>query len=307
VPRTKYGSEAERKAARVASTLRSQEKNAERHKAYMLRYSRKEYPRLRDAVVAKLGGKCQKCGYDSDRRALQIDHIDGNGRRERKTIGWRKFYGKILDDSTNYQLLCANCNYIKRYDNEEVYIVDERLKENTTMPFPNAGAVDTSTKEGVKGYLLARLATQQTTNVAANDHLKLDTVVAFRGSDITLDTTTAYVTTTGAASIGRFTLKAGKTYKLRAQVPYLLASGATGLLEAAFYDATAGAVISTGVGLAALVATTATHDIGGGLAEAIFTPTQDSLVELRFIVATAVTQIGTTANNRQPSVFIETI
>lgn len=175
------------------------------------------------------------------------------------------------------------------------------------MPFPGAGAVDTSTKEGVKGYMLARLATQQTTNVAAGDHLKLETVSTFRGGDITLDTTTAYVTTTGAASIGRFTLKTGKTYKLRAQIPYVLGSGATGALEAAFYDATAGAVISTGVGLAALVATTATNDTGGGFAEAIFTPGQDSLVELRFIVATIVTQIGTTANNRQPSVFIETI
>lgn len=173
------------------------------------------------------------------------------------------------------------------------------------MPFPNAGQVNTSTKEGVNGYMLAKMATQQTTNIAAGDHLKVETIVAFRGGDIALDTTTAYVTTAAAASIGRFTLKAGKTYYLRASIPYLLGSGATGLLDACFYDATGSANIA-GSFLSMLVATTATNDIGGGVAEAVFTPTQDSLVELRIITATALTQIGATTN-RNPVIWIETL
>lgn len=173
------------------------------------------------------------------------------------------------------------------------------------MPFPNAGQVNTATQSGVNGYMLAKMATQQTTNIGAGDHLKYDTIVASRGGDIALDIATAYVTTAGAASVGRFTLKAGKTYRLSASIPYFLGSGTTGLLDACFYDATGSANLA-GSFITMLVATTATHDIGGGVAEAVFTPTQDSLVELRIITATAATQIGHTTN-RHPTVFIETL
>jgi len=172
------------------------------------------------------------------------------------------------------------------------------------MPFPNAGTVDTQTPSGVKSYVLARLATQQSTNIAAGDHLKLDTVVASRGGDIALDTSTSYVTTIGAASIGRFTLKANKTYHLKCGIPYILGSGATGLLEVQFYDATGNAALP-GVNGASLVATTATNDIGGGFPEAIFTPGQDSLVEVRIVTATALSQIGITGS-RGPVVLVET-
>lgn len=173
------------------------------------------------------------------------------------------------------------------------------------MPTANSGDVNTSTKTGVKEYVFAKMATQQTTNVAANDHLKFDTVLTSRGGSVALDTTTAYSNTAGAASIGRFTLKAGLTYKLTAGVPYILGSGATGLLEATWYDATSGANLP-GSPLTALVATTATNDIGGGVACAIFTPTQDTLVEVRITTGTALTQIGTTAA-RHPWALVETI
>lgn len=129
MPRTKYATEAERRAARVESTLRCRAKrNKEEYNTYMREFARKRYPELRIAVFNKLGNKCSKCGYDTDSRALQIDHIAGDGRQEKRRIGWWNFYNKILKDSTGYQLLCANCNYIKRYDNEEVYFVDPRLK-----------------------------------------------------------------------------------------------------------------------------------------------------------------------------------
>lgn len=174
------------------------------------------------------------------------------------------------------------------------------------MGFPNAGSVNTSTLTGVTAYILAKMATQQSTNIAAGDHLKFDTVVATgRGGEIVLDTSTAYVTTIGAASIGRFTLKANKTYAMRCNIPYVLGSGATGLLDVQFYDATGNAAIAGTVGTA-LVATTATNDIGGGEAEAVFSPGQDSLVEVRIVTATALTQVGHTTN-RHPSVWIETL
>ena len=119
--------EQERKRRRVEATIRCRAKDPEKYRVYMRNYLRKKYPEMRDAVLEKLGKFCAKCGYDNDERALQIDHIDGQGRRERRRIGWYKFYNKILADSTNYQILCCNCNYIKRYTNNEVYVVDKQL------------------------------------------------------------------------------------------------------------------------------------------------------------------------------------
>ena len=79
--------------------------------------------RYRLAVLNKLGSKCVWCGF-SDLRALQIDHIKGGGHQERKKItNTNAFYQKVIDSVDTkegvYQLLCANCNVIKRIENEE--------------------------------------------------------------------------------------------------------------------------------------------------------------------------------------------
>jgi hypothetical protein len=68
-----------------------------------------------------LGGKCSRCGF-SDIRALQIDHVNGGGQKEIKKIGSYKMYQNIIENEDvrkNYQILCANCNWIKRYENKE--------------------------------------------------------------------------------------------------------------------------------------------------------------------------------------------
>lgn len=173
------------------------------------------------------------------------------------------------------------------------------------MPRPFTGNTSNGTPSGVVEFVFAKLATQQGTNLAAGDHVKFDTVIASRGNSVILDTTTSYVTTQGAASIGRFTLKGNRTYRLRASVPYVLGSGATGLLAAQWFDATLAANLP-GSQLAALVATTATNDIGGGVAESYFQPGRDTLVELRIITGTALSQIGTTGA-REPIAWIETL
>jgi len=74
-------------------------------------------------LIQTFGGKCSKCGFD-DWRALQIDHIDGGGNHERFTTNsMNKYYDKMIQNPQHYQLLCANCNQIKRYENGEGYIV----------------------------------------------------------------------------------------------------------------------------------------------------------------------------------------
>lgn len=66
-----------------------------------------------------LGNKCSNCGF-SDHRALQIDHKNGGGTAERKKLGQSGVYLRIVNgDTEGYQILCANCNWIKRYENNE--------------------------------------------------------------------------------------------------------------------------------------------------------------------------------------------
>ena len=78
-------------------------------------------------IIEFLGGKCIKCGF-SDWRALQIDHINSDGYKERKERGGNnlsKFYARIEKDveerTGKYQLLCSNCNWIKKYESFEGY------------------------------------------------------------------------------------------------------------------------------------------------------------------------------------------
>lgn len=69
-------------------------------------------------VISALGGKCVKCGF-SDWRALQIDHVNSDGAWERtmQSRSISAFHNKVIreKDKGRYQLLCANCNWIKRY------------------------------------------------------------------------------------------------------------------------------------------------------------------------------------------------
>jgi hypothetical protein len=65
---------------------------------------------------------CVKCGYD-DMRALTIDHINGNGKEERKKTRNKgvNFYGWLQRNCypEGYQTLCANCQLRKKIDNKE--------------------------------------------------------------------------------------------------------------------------------------------------------------------------------------------
>lgn len=73
--------------------------------------------RFREEAIKILGGKCIRC-RESDIRVLQIDHVNGGGTKERKL---NHNYSKklILKNPDNYQLLCSNCNWIKRVENNE--------------------------------------------------------------------------------------------------------------------------------------------------------------------------------------------
>jgi hypothetical protein len=94
------------------------------HPTYNAERNRRDRARIRKEIIVLYGGKCQKCGYDKDDRALQIDHIDGvpeiaKTRWHRGGVG---LYRAILRGDypkTLFQLLCANCNIIKKFENKE--------------------------------------------------------------------------------------------------------------------------------------------------------------------------------------------
>ena len=85
---------------------------------------------LKDQVYVKLGNKCSNpaCQWLNpdgsrgckDRRCLQIDHVFGGGTKENKRNRGNSYLRKVLEDiEGRYQLLCANCNWIKRTVNGE--------------------------------------------------------------------------------------------------------------------------------------------------------------------------------------------
>jgi hypothetical protein len=82
----------------------------------------KSQQKLKIDAMNCLGGViCNSCG-SSDIRYLQVDHINGGGGKELEKISTSGVYKKIRDNSLcrkEYQVLCANCNIIKRIVNGE--------------------------------------------------------------------------------------------------------------------------------------------------------------------------------------------
>ena len=94
---------------------------AKTHQEQRRDYVNARYKELRDEIVEAYGSKCIRCGF-SDRRALCIDHVNGNGLKERKLKNGANFLRKIIRENfpDDYQLLCANCNLIKAIENREI-------------------------------------------------------------------------------------------------------------------------------------------------------------------------------------------
>jgi len=120
----RYWENREKKLANVKEYRENnKEKEQLRHKIYYDKVKEREQLRnynRRQKLLNKLGKNCTHCGF-SDWRALQIDHINNNGYDERKRESATKTYRRILAMSDEearkqYQILCANCNWIKKHE-----------------------------------------------------------------------------------------------------------------------------------------------------------------------------------------------
>ena len=75
-------------------------------------------PAMRVRVLEQYGSVCCGCGF-TDVRALQLDHKLGGGTEEKSRLGYRGVLKRALEIPEEYQILCANCNWIKRVEKRE--------------------------------------------------------------------------------------------------------------------------------------------------------------------------------------------
>lgn len=76
-------------------------------------YARGYWKIRRGEAIDALGGKCLRCGIDNY-DVLQVDHVNGDGRVDRKARSDYAILRSIATGATDgYQLLCANCHIIK--------------------------------------------------------------------------------------------------------------------------------------------------------------------------------------------------
>ena len=106
-----HGKQMKQTANRSTHAQKYRRKHLKRSSALAREYARK----LRQRVLLKYGSRCARCGF-TDIRALQLDHINGYGNQHRKQMRQRRIYQMSLENNDKmFQLLCANCNSIKKY------------------------------------------------------------------------------------------------------------------------------------------------------------------------------------------------
>lgn len=119
----------QKKYLEYASRYRNSEKGKKYRKEYYentkiekARKTKIRRQKLRLQILETISSipKCKQCDID-DIRVLTIDHINNDGAQERKTVSDVAYYIKILkmeenDIKKQYQVLCRNCNWIKRLD-----------------------------------------------------------------------------------------------------------------------------------------------------------------------------------------------
>ncbi|MDD4984322.1 MAG: hypothetical protein PHQ43_00835 [Dehalococcoidales bacterium] len=91
---------------------------------------------------------------------MQLDHINGDGaadRRRMKSTGLVSYYYHHLDEAKEkLQVLCANCNWVKRHNNHEVRNGDEVLSRSVVSRVSPPDRFKRS-RTGVRYVVMGRL------------------------------------------------------------------------------------------------------------------------------------------------------
>ncbi len=92
---------------------------------HLVEIARKTKSKLKQEVLSYYSdGKvvCARCGY-SDIRALGLDHVNGGGAKHRRLgLAGNGFYVWLKKNNfpAGLQVLCMNCNWVKRVENDEL-------------------------------------------------------------------------------------------------------------------------------------------------------------------------------------------
>jgi len=116
-----------------------------RQKRARLRESEKRYThKLRRKVIQLLGGKCVNCGCNNY-NALEINHKNGDGNKERRKTSYKQFYLNILSGrrkTDDLEIRCIVCNALhkaqKIHNLNEKWIVTWRPKVTKMKKFKHA-------------------------------------------------------------------------------------------------------------------------------------------------------------------------
>lgn len=80
-------------------------------------YQQNRWVRIKHELISNYGGQCECCGEEIE-RFLTVDHINNDGKEDRKIHGQAMtFYLWLIRNNypkDNYRLLCYNCNLGRR-------------------------------------------------------------------------------------------------------------------------------------------------------------------------------------------------
>lgn len=131
-------------------------------------------------------------------------------------------------------------------------------------------------------------------DIGVGDHIKYNTVLGSNGTNISLDTTTAYSNIASQDSIGRFKLKTGHTYILSSTMQSLTFLLSSGSFTAQFYDSDSDVPITTGTTIS-ILGTVGLNGTNAPTATAVVTPPGiDTRYELRITSAVSLASTGIT-------------
>lgn len=136
--RTEYQREYRKKHLEQLRAYRREyyQKDPEKYREYSRQYQRENYKanletnrekrrnnnmKRRLEILSLFGRVCARCGF-KDWRALQIDHVNGGGTTARKILPHSNsaLLKIIKANPGRFQVLCANCNWIKRCEKGEL-------------------------------------------------------------------------------------------------------------------------------------------------------------------------------------------
>lgn len=120
------------KQCAIKSSRKWQLENPERLHFLQSRNHHKKIQKYRKLILDLLGNKCNNptCPVSPeklDKRALHIDHVNGGAYQKGRRVNsggypqyLKKVYNELKNGSKDYQLLCAYCNWMKRFKNNEL-------------------------------------------------------------------------------------------------------------------------------------------------------------------------------------------